>query len=853
MPKKTFSIDDFSGGINTYESPQNIAPNELVSCKGFKAEPGVVSVLGDFKGTYSPGTSGTAANDGEAAANAIDLEPGYGLAAISHDYDRSSTPALVSTNYMILQDKTFFDWHSSTNEAWTSGDYINSMGANLSGSPFAGKVRPCFFTADGALRVSTGNFKMEDSGGQMSTGDGAVTAVRGAYQKITVASTIGDHIYPGDTCIIGNQEAVITRRNNPNELWFQRNVTGNFPGVLTASADIYVIPETRWMGLCKRRCFPNLTTNATFNNWVTTHSTPQPPIERHDDIDAESSDPNIQPFHTSLFAPGETMTNNGTNAPLVGIAYLNTTTDNDATWDGMKINFHITALYDDIRQESQPRKIGSDITIAAANMLGMGVAVDYADGSSAADYLINSRVVGARVYFEDQAEPGTLYQLLEIDFEKGVKKPIAQEFKIWQEKTANRSASCPTTNSNAANNLDDDTNAFIFKHPPKVITYEINTGYRAETTIHARYKTAIVLNRRVFIGNIMQNGIINGDRMIGSPVNKFDIFPETNSIDVTVGDGDQIVKLEGFADRILQFKKRTLYVINVGGGPGQEFLEGNHKGMGIQNPSQSCMTEYGVAWVNSRGVYHYDGKQITDLTRNKLKLTDSTRGRGLNIDEDKIPTIGFHPDKKWLIIHVASNDTGSYDQEAWIFDFKNGSWAFSALFSHNGEEKTNMVWTGDNELIHATAVSGGNTPAIQLYRDPAGLNVTVASNNLEFITKNFDLELPGVQKTLKSVYITYSAGGNTNIEADIIYIDSSGSSTVALIEEKGSSSTYYHEDTGFKTTSGAIRTVKLTPTSAVKKAYSFQLKLHNPDATHNYNTEFKLYSIAFTYRIMVPK
>ena len=57
MPKKTFSVDDFSGGANTFESPQNVAPNELVKSQGFYIIPGEVGVIGDMKGTYT-GDSG---------------------------------------------------------------------------------------------------------------------------------------------------------------------------------------------------------------------------------------------------------------------------------------------------------------------------------------------------------------------------------------------------------------------------------------------------------------------------------------------------------------------------------------------------------------------------------------------------------------------------------------------------------------------------------------------------------------------------------------------------------------------------------------------------------------------------
>ena len=45
-------------------------------------------------------------------------------------------------------------------------------------------------------------------------------------------------------------------------------------------------------------------------------------------------------------------------------------------------------------------------------------------------------------------------------------------------------------------------------------------------------------------------------------VNKFDVFPDTiGSVDVAINDGESIIKLEGFADRILQYKEKTLYLV----------------------------------------------------------------------------------------------------------------------------------------------------------------------------------------------------------------------------------------------------------------------------------------------------
>ena len=100
----------------------------------------------------------------------------------------------------------------------------------------------------------------------------------------------------------------------------------------------------------------------------------------------------------------------------------------------------------------------------------------------------------------------------------------------------------------------------------KVVTYQSNKG-TTDTFLNVRWKTAVIINRRMYIGNIGQidssGEVIKrmGDRMMKSVVNQFDSFPENNFIDVAVNDGEEITHLAHFADRILQFKTNDLYII----------------------------------------------------------------------------------------------------------------------------------------------------------------------------------------------------------------------------------------------------------------------------------------------------
>ena len=102
-------------------------------------------------------------------------------------------------------------------------------------------------------------------------------------------------------------------------------------------------------------------------------------------------------------------------------------------------------------------------------------------------------------------------------------------------------------------------------------------------------------------------------------------------------DGDSIVKLETFADRLFVFKKNTLHIINIA--KDVEILESSHKGLGLDggNPCQSCLTKNGIAWINSSGAYYYNGQSIEPLTSNKIE--SFWKGKTSNhVDQDTSQT-----------------------------------------------------------------------------------------------------------------------------------------------------------------------------------------------------------------------
>ena len=221
----------------------------------------------------------------------------------------------------------------------------------------------------------------------------------------------------------------------------------------------------------------------------------------------------------------------------------------------------------------------------------------------------NPRITGINVYLRESSTITTKSWYLQSSFDlvSGTGKPYPNGNPItFDYDVVNDEYYCI---------LDNDT----LLQPNLVDSYEIVSGVNNdEDSIISKYKTAVVVGRTVYIGNVQveyedsARGVeTKGDAMLKSPVNKFDIFPLSSVIEASVNDGDDIIKLEEYADRILQFKKRKMHLINVS--QGIEFLEDTFMHKGVDHPSAVCKTDYGVAWVNRLGCYLYDGKQVINL------------------------------------------------------------------------------------------------------------------------------------------------------------------------------------------------------------------------------------------------
>ena len=377
--------------------------------------------------------------------------------------------------------------------------------------------------------------------------------------------------------------------------------------------------------------------------------------------------------------------------------------------------------------------------------------------------------------------------------------------------------------------------------PNLVDTYFSRTGVsNTETSINARYKTSALVNRKMYVGNVLitkDDGTteVKADAMLKSPVNSFDVFPSLSIVEAAVNDGESIIALEEFADRILQFKENSLYIINVA--QGTEFLEETYKYKGVSQPSAVCKTDYGIAWANKYGCFFYDGREVRNLLEKKgmNKIKDHGTNSWETFSSDN-PMIAYLPKKRQLLL--VDGNTSSADGDVLIYDMVTQSWIKGGdgtlVMSSN---VTNFITDVNGNLVWS-AISGGST--ITKWDDDSA---TTAGMVIE--TKDIDFGEPGRRKKLYKVLITYDTGNATsNVQVDY---DVDGGTTFPydFVDGTQFASTELATANGWK-----VAELKPDTSSEANNIKSFRLRFATDGTVP---AGFRINDISCIYRMKPPK
>lgn len=669
MPKKTLKVDGFSGGINNAISERDLEGNQSPSAVNAEIEDeGTLKICGTANLPYLDFN------------NTITIStPGSGMFSFAHDYDMIDsgalkTPAQVNTDYLVKENNRTIAVYDHTNGEWFNVVTLDSGG---------GTCNPIFYVADGGLRIMDA---------------GAVT------KPAKIITHVG------------------------KDMFVQSGGTAGFSINKWWAGTAFPLPLKKY-GTGSGDEGGETDDDADYNS--NTNNSGAISFQLIDDqhFDAGAGSSNDKWY----IEPAEDCNGILVRANLIDYSQGGS---NNATWKDTDYTFYATALFDRTKQESSMIEIGS-ITAGDFNSdycaLQMAVQVQPWGGNDAVATsmkMLSDRMTGIRIYYtEDKDAYSERYLLLDVDFEKGCKKSESSIYEPWGAAynsgsgTANAYC-CPNESMNDTSN----NSGFIFTDPPVSGTYNSENGHFNTEETRAIGKSVAVGGRRVYIGNVYQNGKQQNDLMLKSAKGQFDKFPELNKVEAAVNDGEEITHLEAFGDRILQFKKRTLYIINVAGDV--EFTESKHAFMGAEKPYQVCKGPGGVYWINSIGLFRYDGEKVLPLSDGKIRRVKG----GTTITnawdwDDMDPAIGYDEKNHKIIIikNVQADQTTSTD--LWIYNVRLNAWTEGKNLINKGAKSNFVNNLKDGELLFS--ISGAASSVT--YSFGPGTNDSFVTYNLPVI------------------------------------------------------------------------------------------------------------------------
>ena len=246
---------------------------------------------------------------------------------------------------------------------------------------------------------------------------------------------------------------------------------------------------------------------------------------------------------------------------------------------------------------------------------------------------------------------------------------------------------------------------------PPTIPYNLKNGYDHEDQISAWYKTGAVVNRRLYAGNIQQfttkpqdanknyYAKTYPDRIIKSPLEKFDILPQNDWVDVMPQDGQSIVKLVASNNELLIFKTNDLYVLDCSGEI--DVLSKTFIAKGCPNPAWIVKSSDYVFWCNSNSIYGYKEGQIVDLL-----IKQNTNFWAKRISSSMHPV--YDPSSETLFVFCKNNTDSGADRTCVVINILDGSVSTKS----NPTEASSALHSGgaiiDNKLYITGKVPGND-------------------------------------------------------------------------------------------------------------------------------------------------
>jgi len=620
------------------------------------------------------------------------------------------------------------------------------------------------------------------------------------------------------------------------------------------TSDCHASSRPQWTGYIQRNTFDNIDsgngpTNSDIDGdgtWVTTTTTLSPPTillvgdklthtEIDNDLDREENYQN---------GAGTRLNGNGFNL-LKSSEYKS-----QGTWQSGDYKIASSFIYDNNQESLLYVPTSNNVfTISNDNIAFNGFVYVHGEDTGANAY--SPRITGGRIYYKSDStgSASTPWKLLmHINMVHDGVLTVSPDTAFVTQEASDYSEWIFTPAG--GDEITEGGYIYYVHFGPLLDTYESLNGFSPglkSISFDANgqgWVDSVVANRRVFLAapthtNMDGDAHKNHDRILYSEVGKFDTFPNINYLDIGIDDGESFTAVDSFADRILAFKQRTLYIINVASGSDTNwYLESQHSGYGVHGTPATVRTPLGIAFVNTSGCFVFDGSKITDLTKKLTKL-----GTSADLDDwvtfitnngsSYTPSIGWSNKNQQLIVMSSVTAGGSYSGNAFIYDFNTGSWTFHLDFFTDGDTYTNFInyGTGASEDIIVGQVTSS---ALDLKKYVPASGSVVA----ELQTKDIDFGDPSILKKVYAVYMTYKSSVDQltplkfSLDGKASFSDFATASNVAPAGD----------DSGDLDAQASWDVAKFTADS-VQTCQSIQFKFNPPDAG-----TFEINDISVEYR-----
>lgn len=535
--------------------------------------------------------------------------------------------------------------------------------------------------------------------------------------------------------------------------------------------------------------------------------------------------------------------------PGAAIANISYGEKTDGGWDG-EYKFFYTFVYDD-NQESQLFEFAD--TVSATNQSlyfnfwmpqGEGGGFGLASTLGLSGHRINkANIYYSRINSADDVSDQRVFLLGNLDVEKGFKFSNDDKYFAWTEDPNNTGLVCIDVDSSQAGRQD-----IFSNNPPFVDFYESSAGYSTDVdSVQAHFKDIAFNNGIAYaaypyqatsneIDTSEQKAEAYPDRILKSLPNRYDIFPNTNYIDVVTEDGESIVAIETFNDRLLQFKENTLYIINVS--KDLEFLEDTFNYLGVQNKNAVSKSDVGIVFANKFGIYVYPGSgEPVNLT---AKIDESEYATFAGDGKDLV-TIYMPTMDQFVVARTNNSDTKS---DSFIVDMQTQTVTrttdgvdFSQQYGYSNvvldTENGQPLWISDDN-------SNTKVFTIDNIDDSTSTVNGHASGKFNLKTKYYDFDRPGVKKKIHKVRVSYKCSATTNVQ---VKFGVNQEETISKVFADGDN----FSSNELSTTGGAFRVAELSPnvSSQSNNVYSFALEFTNDGTVPE---DFKINDISIVFR-----